>query len=512
MASRREYRAATILGMLERAASDGGPVRAGSDAIDGLAPGTTIRLGREGFDEFLYVPQRLVLGTPPTVSPEGVEFERSPEIGRQLAERLRQLPGVREIDGDSPPQYPSSSPPPSSTYRDEAGDDRGQGGTDRAGGEDPTLRRFALEPGLDSVELARRLTAEPRAAGWLAPEYVLLTHQRVLPGTDPEYGRFIGRPEVRGAWAELGAGTTLAVVDTGLAPEAQSEGYLPGVTFDPALDVDPLADPTVTKAERAEIELHLDPSARAIAEGLGDALAVLGPAAGHGTFIAGLIARLAPASRVNVLRAFGPLGAATETHVARAIGRAGTLRPDVLNLSFGMYGARMTTANGTTYFQPPLALLHAVDALPQATAVVASAGNSDSQDPMYPAAFAGVYAVAALDGDGWRWPHSNYGSWVELSARGANLDGVYVRGLENDRYDADGSPELWHDARANFARWSGTSFAAPLVAARVALVLGAARRSGLAITGRQAAEVLRWSSPPAPEWGCGRRVVADLWP
>jgi subtilisin family serine protease len=126
---------------------------------------------------------------------------------------------------------------------------------------------------------------------------------------------------------------------------------------------------------------------------------------------------------------------------------------------------------------------------------------------MYPAGFDEVVGVAATDRDGYRWVHSNYGEWVDASAAGVNLRGVFVRGRENPRYDADGRAESW-DHEINYARWSGTSFATPLVAAQIAVVKSAMSQR-TPTTAWQAWEVLRDGSSPG-DTGCGRRIYAYL--
>jgi len=96
--------------------------------------------------------------------------------------------------------------------------------------------------------------------------------------------------------------------------------------------------------------------------------------------------------------------------------------------------------------------------------VVAAAGNDGQHDrPFWPAAYAGlrvpwrrrVVAVAAHDGRricDW----SNTGSWISLAAPGADVVSTFVHHEE--------FPDGW-------ARWSGTSFAAPAVAAAIAEAL-----------------------------------------
>jgi subtilisin family serine protease len=93
--------------------------------------------------------------------------------------------------------------------------------------------------------------------------------------------------------------------------------------------------------------------------------------------------------------------------------------------------------------------------------VVAAAGNEGTVDhPYWPAAFAGtdlpwagqVLAVAAHDGSSvCDW--SNTGAWVSLAAPGSDITSTYVTQGEFTN---------------GVARWSGTSFAAPRVAAAIA--------------------------------------------
>jgi len=86
--------------------------------------------------------------------------------------------------------------------------------------------------------------------------------------------------------------------------------------------------------------------------------------------------------------------------------------------------------------------------------------------PCWPAASKRVVAVGALAADCTPAPWSNHGFWVDCSAIGEGIVSTYVRGNE--------SPELdpWPDSfgRDAWAVWSGTSFAAPQVAAAVAHV------------------------------------------
>ena len=88
--------------------------------------------------------------------------------------------------------------------------------------------------------------------------------------------------------------------------------------------------------------------------------------------------------------------------------------PDIINLSFGGY-----TDDDES---PPLAV--AIERMLRETLVVASAGNSGSPRPSYPAALDGVVAVGALGPSGRAW-FSNYGGWVDVCAPGIDVVSTY---------------------------------------------------------------------------------------
>jgi subtilisin family serine protease len=194
-----------------------------------------------------------------------------------------------------------------------------------------------------------------------------------------------------------------------------------------------------------EDEADDDPST---AEGAG----VVDRAAGHGTFIAGIVRRLCPEAVVyveGVLSSFGDgdddtIGQGIQ-HATRALGRPF----DVIVMSLGAY---------TGDDRPPPLTDTLVANVGPGTVVVASAGNNSSPRPQFPAALPGVVAVGALDSTGRAW-FSNFGSWVDACAPGVDVLSTY----------------LFHEEKAGpartfngYARWSGTSFAAPKVAAAIA--------------------------------------------
>jgi subtilisin family serine protease len=83
--------------------------------------------------------------------------------------------------------------------------------------------------------------------------------------------------------------------------------------------------------------------------------------------------------------------------------------------------------------------------------VIGAAGNEDSMRMEYPAAFKDVIAVSAVDESLRKLPFSNFGSWVDLSAPGANITST----VPGQRVDTK----------------SGTSMAAPMVSGVAGLIV-----------------------------------------
>ena len=109
-----------------------------------------------------------------------------------------------------------------------------------------------------------------------------------------------------------------------------------------------------------------------------------------------------------------------------------------------------------------VALQRAVRCIRKSEAVVvASAGNDAKSRPMFPACLPGVVGVAALDANG-PAPFSNHGSWVRACAPGTDLVSAFYQNFDGAALPyTPGSPDP--DCFEGWARWTGTSFAAPVV-------------------------------------------------
>ncbi|AHM62448.1 subtilisin-like serine protease [Flammeovirgaceae bacterium 311] len=118
---------------------------------------------------------------------------------------------------------------------------------------------------------------------------------------------------------------------------------------------------------------------------------------------------------------------------------AATHGADIINASYG----------STSYSQIEQELYKMV-ALDYNVLVVAAAGNSNSEAPMYPASYNHVLSVGASTGEDKRSGYSNYGHQLDLTAPG---DGILTTKIGGG-YEAT----------------TGTSFSAPLVAGAAALL------------------------------------------
>ena len=171
---------------------------------------------------------------------------------------------------------------------------------------------------------------------------------------------------------------------------------------------------------------------------------------------------------------------------ATAPARNGGRPVDVLNLSLGYYHE---TPQDGLYSRDLHELLTVIREL--GTVVVVSAGNDATDRPTFPASlwpwpgsdnglrpddFAAHISVGALNPSGGSSAlFSNVGPWVRRYAKGASIvstlpafDGGIQASARDDEYDLHRLTIGPEDFRGGFGVWSGTSFAAPLVAGLIA--------------------------------------------
>jgi subtilisin family serine protease len=244
---------------------------------------------------------------------------------------------------------------------------------------------------------------------------------------------------LRPATGDPGREITVVVLDTGLAATSVG-GSIPHVSARAEEPWGPTKPATMTDNEDEPDDNNDD---------------WLDPVAGHGTFIAALISRLAPTAAVSVGRVLENTGEGNDADIAWRINRlVDEGAPDILSLSCSCY---------TEDDVEPLALAEAVARIQAAgTLVVSSAGNDATCRVTWPAALPGVIAVGALGPYG-PAPFTNHGPWIDCCAPGVEIVSHFFDGI--DEHD-DNNP-----ATADFrgwAKWSGTSFSGPIVAGVIA--------------------------------------------
>lgn len=223
--------------------------------------------------------------------------------------------------------------------------------------------------------------------------------------------------------------------------------------------------------------------------------------AGHGSFVAGVVGQVT-STHIIMIRALDSDGIGGDRAVATAILQAARIFSEaggrgVLNLSFGI-----ETGDDTE----PAIVRRALERLPNDVVVVAAAGSSPTGRPVWPAASTRAVGVAAVDYDGQPAGWSNYGSWIDFSARGVEVVAPYVTGTgttgtgrPGDPFDTE--PDTYFGPNP-FAVWEGTSFATAQVSGAIAnLLWEEPTRPATA-----AVEALRSGSNAIPNYG----YVADI--
>jgi thermitase len=197
---------------------------------------------------------------------------------------------------------------------------------------------------------------------------------------------------------------------------------------------------------------------------------------GHGTHVAGIIAAegvemdpgIAPGCRLLAVRVLATLrdqgrlqGAGIVDNINSGIKWAVDHHADVINMSLGIRhsGGGLPHEDVIRY------------ALDHGVTVVAASGNDGSDTKYYPGALPGVIAVGAVDDDGRVAPFTSYGAPITVVAPGVNIVSSFAHG--------------------RYAVASGTSQAAPCVAASVALLVSLARDNDRRLGVEQLTEVLR---------------------
>ncbi|PLT35420.1 S8 family peptidase [Bacillus sp. V5-8f] len=169
---------------------------------------------------------------------------------------------------------------------------------------------------------------------------------------------------------------------------------------------------------------------------------------GHGTHVAGIIASetnnlrgvagLTWYNKIMPIKAMAAKGYGNAFDIAQGIIWATDHGADIINLSLGNY-------------QPSAVMHEAVQyAYKKGVVITVAAGNDNTDQPSYPAAYPEVLTVAAIDFQGNKAPFSNYGEHVDVAAPGVEIPSTYFH--------------------KQYAALSGTSMASPHVAAQAGLI------------------------------------------
>lgn len=269
---------------------------------------------------------------------------------------------------------------------------------------------------------------------------------------DPEFARQWALPTMRvpTAWDSTSGSSavTIAVVDTGVNAIPNLAGALvPGYDY-VGKDSNPTDPRTLS---------HGTIVAETIAGGGNDGITTAG---------------VCWTCKIMPIRVLGADGRGTDANVALGIRLAADRGADIINLSLGGPRASTTLRKAVEYARGKGAL------------VVAAAGNDGTSKRQYPAAIAGVLAVAASTVDDLPDWYSNYGAdWVDVAAPGFVRKQVVGRKL----IDIE-----------------GTSFSAPRVAGVAALGLARSPAS----TARRLTDAITRTAVPVGDYVAHGRVDA----
>jgi len=280
----------------------------------------------------------------------------------------------------------------------------------------PTVTKLRTDSAGDATELAAALDDEPGVVAAPTSRLRAFLAVNAEPLAPSQWNLpLVGVPA---AWdITQGAGVTVAVIDTGV------DGTHPDLVGHvlPEIDLLPEVQPLPEQN-------------------------------GHGTRVASIIAAavnnigiagVAPQASILPVSALDPLGYGDSSTVASAIIAAADAGARVINLSLGGPDRDPVLDAACAY------------AFTKGSVIVAAGGNSylTGNRVQYPAASPNVLAVASVNSTGNPSGFSNTGPHIDLDAPGEGVLGAIPGGT----YDQE----------------SGTSFAAPHVAAAVALVMSA---------------------------------------
>ncbi|MHC4797210.1 MAG: S8 family peptidase, partial [Planctomycetota bacterium] len=327
------------------------------------------------------------------------------------------------------------------------------------------IHRTHLPASLAPIEAAKQLAADP-AVEWAEPNYYRYTQ---LYPNDPYYVSQWHLPKIGApsAWDTIPGArdAIIAIIDSGVQwdhPDLMNNIWInPGEDHDPLGVIGPEDFDGVDDDQNGYVDDirgwdFVSVAAGEVYQGEdpgppdNDPMDVLG----HGTHVYGIVGAVGNNGvgvtgicwDINLM----PVRAGYKDYVGRgvlqisdvvnALVYAADNGAHIVNMSFGGYAASYTERVAIDYCAAAGVLL------------VAAAGNDATDEPIYPAGFTNVMAVAAVDAYATRASFSNYGSWIDLAAPGSSIFSTLLGG--------------------DYGNKGGTSMASPVVAGVAGLVKG----------------------------------------
>ena len=198
---------------------------------------------------------------------------------------------------------------------------------------------------------------------------------------------------------------------------------------------------------------------------------------GHGTMVAGLIAGkrtgVAPNADLYVAKVLNSKGLGSMEHVMDGVTFAINNKVDILCISLGVDKKH------------PLLLEERIkEAYRNGIIIVCATGNSGTKPPEYPASYDFVIGVGGVDRRRNRADFSNFGVEMDVVAPAVDILSTHLNG--------------------KYARMTGTSFSAPLVAGGIALLKSYYRKQGKELTFEDVIELFKnLSDKKTKEYGYG---------
>ena len=166
---------------------------------------------------------------------------------------------------------------------------------------------------------------------------------------------------------------------------------------------------------------------------------ILDEGAGHGTMVAGIILQTAPNCQLVVAKSADSDGNATPWSVLKGVVFCVENHAKLINLSLG-------SAQPLTGFGPFVDWVEDNGSL-----IIAPIGNKGQNKTLFPAGYSNVVCVTGLLSDNTKAPFSNWAPCARVAAPATGILGEWYTG--------------------SMAKWSGTSFAAPMVTGSLAAAI-----------------------------------------